>query len=301
MTNGVRRFLLKRGEWIHLDYRKAEAKRWLIEDSQLDPVVVRALQLKEPRPRTHYLNNGILLSLRGVNMNPGAEPDDMVSVRIWIDKQRIITSNHRALHSIKEVSTMAEENRAGTVPFDVFLFICQKIVSHIDDVIDDYEDSLLEIETNVIEKETVVDRNDLMALRRELITVRRHLTPQREAFSKLIVEPLAWIDQKQVVQLREVNDHLIRILENLDALRERAIITHEELVSRVSDQLNNRIYRLSIISAIFLPLSFLTGLLGINVGGIPGAQSNTAFFTFIGMLIGILTLQIMFFRWKKWL
>lgn len=299
--SGVRSFSLSRGEWIHLDYQNAEAQTWLSKTSGLDPIIIRALQLKEPRPRTHFIDGGILFSLRGVNSNPGAEPDDMVSVRIWIDKKRIITSNHRPVRSIADVERIISNGKIVQTPFDILILICQNIVSYIDDAIDDYEDTLLDLETNIIEKERIADRTELMGLRRELISVRRHLTPQREAFSKLILENLPWVESRKMVQLREVNDHLIRILENIDALRERSVITHEELISRVSDQLNNRIYRLSIISAIFLPLTFLTGLLGINVGGIPGAQNDSAFITFMAFLIGIVILQIVFFKFKKWL
>ncbi len=301
MRDAVHRYALTRGEWIHLDYRKEEARHWLTEESGLDPVVIRALQLKDPRPRTHFQGGGILISLRGVNLNAGSEPNDMVGVRIWIDKKRIITSNHRKLHSVKDVTLLAEEGRAGQTPFDVFILLCQRLVSRIDDVIDKYEESLLDLETEVLNGKSSLDRSELMLLRQQLILLRRYVTPQREALARLVIEPIPWVDAKKMLHIREVSDHQIRILENIDALRERAVITHEELVSRVSDQLNNRLYRLSIISAIFLPLGFLTGLLGVNLGGIPGAQSGIAFLFFIVLLLIVLSFQLLFFRWKKWL
>ena len=67
--------------------------------------------------------------------------------------------------------------------------------------------------------------------------------------------------------MREVSDQLARYLEDLDEARDRAAVTQEELVNRLSEQMNNKMYILSIVAAIFLPLGFLTGLLGINVGG----------------------------------
>jgi len=103
------------------------------------------------------------------------------------------------------------------------------------------------------------------------------------------------------MKLREVSDRLVRHIENIDAVRERAAITQEELINRVSEQLNKRMYVLSVVAAIFLPLGFFTGLLGVNVGGIPGGDNPKAFLVFILLLIVVVIFQVLLFRWKKWL
>ena len=109
------------------------------------------------------------------------------------------------------------------------------------------------------------------------------------------------MDPKNRLQIREVTDSLIRYLEDLDSARDRASVTQEELANRISEQMNVRMYVLSLVAAIFLPLGFLTGLLGINVGGIPGAENKWAFGIFIVILIGVVVLQILFFKKKKWM
>ena len=102
------------------------------------------------------------------------------------------------------------------------------------------------------------------------------------------------------MRIREVSDRLIRNIEDLDAVRERAAVTQEELLSRLSDQMNTRMYVLSVVAAIFLPLGFLTGLLGINVGGIPGTENPWAFLIFLLFIIVIFVGQMLWFRSKKW-
>ena len=123
---------------------------------------------------------------------------------------------------------------------------------------------------------------------------------QRDAFAKLIIEKITWLDEDSRLRLREVSDRLIRHIEDLDAVRERAAVTQEELLSRLSDQMNTRMYVLSVVAAIFLPLGFLTGLLGINVGGIPGTDNPWAFLMFLVFIIGIFIGQMLWFRSKKW-
>lgn len=83
-------------------------------------------------------------------------------------------------------------------------------------------------------------------------------------------------------------------------IRERAAVTQEELQSRLAEQQNIRMYVLSIVAAVFLPLGFLTGLLGINFGGIPGADNPAAFGIFAGLLLVIVVVEISFFRSRKW-
>ena len=102
------------------------------------------------------------------------------------------------------------------------------------------------------------------------------------------------------LRLREEFDRLTRFVEDLDAARERAGVVHETLVSRIAEQTNSRMYVLSIIAAIFLPLSFATGLLGINVGGIPGADSALGFPTVVLLMIFIAAGLWGFFRWRRW-
>ena len=76
--------------------------------------------------------------------------------------------------------------------------------------------------------------------------------------------------------IREIAERTSRFVEDIDAAKDRAAITQEELNSRLSEQMNKAMYVLSIVAAIFLPLGLLTGLLGINVGGIPGAENKWA-------------------------
>jgi zinc transporter len=93
----------------------------------------------------------------------------------------------------------------------------------------------------------------------------------------------------------------MRHIEELDTIRDKVILIQEELTNRLSEDLNKKMYILSIISAIFLPLTFLTGLLGINVGGIPGANNENAFYIFITILLLVIFSQYMIFRKKKWI
>ncbi len=92
----------------------------------------------------------------------------------------------------------------------------------------------------------------------------------------------------------------MRYIEELEALKERAAVIQEEITNRATEAMSNRMYVLSIVATIFLPLGFFTGLLGINVGGIPGTQSNLAFLIVCVVLIVVVAIQVWVFRKNRW-
>ncbi|HEC58070.1 hypothetical protein LCGC14_0631210 [marine sediment metagenome] len=286
--------------WLHFDYSHPEAEEWLMELSGLDKVIAEALLEDETRPRATMINDGMLIALRGINHNPDAEPDDMVALRMWVDPHRIMTSRRRKLGAANSIATDLIEGHGPTNTGDFLVSMISNIVHGMSDTINDFEERTADYENAVLSGETEGVRFDLADLRRKTITIRRYLAPERDAFSRLLIEKVSWIDNDHIIQIREVNDALIRHIENLDAARDRAAVTQEELNNRLSEQLNARMYVLSVVTTVFLPLGFLTGLLGINIGGIPGAGNSHAFWIFMLMLVAIVIGQVILFRWKKW-
>ncbi|MDH5591819.1 MAG: zinc transporter ZntB [Gammaproteobacteria bacterium] len=286
--------------WLHFDYTHPDAEAWMLEKLGLDQIIIQALLVDETRPRATMINDGFLIAFRGINHNEGAEPDDMVALRMWIDDGRIITSRRRKLRSVSVVTAQLKQGNGPKNSADFLVEVMDLIVDGMSATISGFEESVADYEDAVLEGKIGDLRYELANLRRQAISLRRYLAPERDAFARLLIEKVSWITEDHRIQIREVSDSLIRHIENLDAVRERAAVTQEELLSRLSEQLNARMYVLSVVAAIFLPLGFLTGLLGINIGGIPGADDPAAFWLFIAILIAVVILQILIFRWKKW-
>jgi zinc transporter len=236
-----------------------------------------------------------------VNLNPGADPEDMVSIRLWIDARRIVSTKRRDMLSVKDITSQLKSGEGPCSTADFLVELVDRLTWRMSDTIENMEDQAAELEANMLEGAHGELRFELASLRRQAITLRRYLSPQRDALSKLATEKVSWIGDSERIEIREITDRLIRHMEDLEAVRERAAVSQEELLSRLSEQLNQRMYVLSIVAAIFLPLGFFTGLLGINVGGMPGADNPEAFWIFSGLLLVAVALQLLLFRWKKWL
>ena len=285
--------------WMHVDITSPEAPA-LIDTLGIDPLAAEALQAPETRPRCDQYGSGLSVALRGVNTNPGADPEDMVALRMWVDADRIVTARRRRVLSSFDLKADLE---AGDGPVDAGAFVADvadRLIDRMQGVIDAAEERVGELEEEVLTAKSRTFSSDLAELRRETVAIRRHLAPEREALGRLMAARVAWLDNGHRLQLRDVNDRLTRHIEDLDAVRERAAVLQQELSARLQDDLNGRMYVLSVVTAIFLPLGFLTGLLGVNIGGMPGVENRAAFLVFSGLLLAVLLLQLLWLKRKGW-
>lgn len=140
----------------------------------------------------------------------------------------------------------------------------------------------------------------LLHIARRAITFRRYLEPQKDAIIELTGAGPAWLDNSQLLSLSESRNTVNRYLEDLNAIKEKAKLLSDQISNILAEKMNRNMYKISIISAIFLPLGFITGLLGVNVAGIPGAEHPLAF-GILGLLLVILVaIQIGLMKKSNW-
>lgn len=287
--------------WLHFNYTKSEAKEWIRAKSGIDNIAVDALLADETRPRTIVLGDNLLLALRGVNLDPNSKPEDMKSIRLYISDNLILSTSRRTILSVVEMTEELKKGIGVKSASEFLIELTYKMTDRIDTVIDKIHDRSERLEDNILESKLKNQRSDILNIRREIIILKRYLTPQKEALVKLYNEKISWLNEYQKIELRETNDQLIRHIEELDTIRDKIILIQDELVNNLSQELNSKMYIMAIISAIFLPLTFLTGLLGINVGGIPGAENENAFYIFTIILLFVVAFQFYIFKKSKWI
>ncbi len=300
--DGVKKWRPEDGTlWLHLDYTGNDARQWLQDESGIDPIIAESLITEETRPRSFVHKNGMLLIMRGVNLNPGSDPEDMISIRLWIEASRIVTLRRRRVMAIDNLRQAVEAGDGPTGPGAFLEELADGLVIRMGNVISDTDDAVDALEDEVITEHNYEIRQRISGIRRTVISMRRYLAPQRDVMARLYNEKVDWLDDRERMHLREIADRTTRYVEDLDSIRDRAIVTQEELENRLAEQMNKTMYVLSIVAGIFLPLGLLTGLLGINVGGIPGTENKWAFTLFCILLVGIAGLQVWLFKRKKWM
>ncbi|KOH42959.1 zinc transporter ZntB [Sunxiuqinia dokdonensis] len=288
-------------QWLQFDLNAPGTPALIHSLEGADELFSDALLKEETRPRMSISNDDMLLILRGVNLAEGADPEDMVSVRLLITKNRIFSTQRRNVLSVDDVIQQLEAGNPPKSTGHFLVFLCERLVFRMSDVMEDIEDRSAEIEELVLDDEEHDYRNEIHNLRRQIIQLKRFLVPERDAMLKIQLEKTTWINVKQQLRFREITDQLIRYLEMLDASRDMGTVSQETLYNRQNEQMNKRMYVLTIVAAFFLPLGFFTGLLGVNLAGIPKAESPFAFAAFFVVLLLIVGFQFWLFKRKRFL
>lgn len=284
--------------WLHFDLADPNLGTWLTEE--VPPSVATALQLPETRPRFDESAGGALINLRGVNLNDGADPEDMVALRIWATATRVITLRRRRVMAVDDIRKAAN---AGTAPATASAFlgqIAEGLTVRIETVSLALEEQLDDMEEDVF-SDRAVDAHTMLELRQKLIKLKRFIGPQKDALVEFSTAQGGLVDAETAPRLLETANRAARTVEALESARDRLTGLLDHLDTKAAASLGRNGYVLSIIAAIFLPLGFLTGLFGVNVAGMPGVETPWAFAALCvaSAVLGLILYLV--FRALKWL
>ena len=160
--------------WLHLNYSDQAARAWLPDAGILERPVAESLFDEETRPRVLHHGTGLLLTLRGVNLNPGAEPEDMVSIRLWVDERRIISTRKRRLRSIQEIREALEQGQGPESSGQFLAMLLDKLTRNIGTVVEDLEEGMADVEERILESPGTDARQALVDIRRRTVSLRRY-------------------------------------------------------------------------------------------------------------------------------
>lgn len=284
--------------WVNVDFSTAAGLAWL-DGAGLDPIAREALTAEETRPRCTIHGEMVLINLRGVNLNPGAEPEDMVSLRLCVMPGLVVSSHRRPLSALSDVMEGLRNGHGPLTPGDLMARIALRLADRAEPVVARLNERLDDLEDQVTTEVPPELRSELADIRRVSSVLRRFMFPQRDALSTLEIEDLDWLGQRDRSRVREATERVTRLAEELEAIRDRAQVVRDQIVDVRAEAMNRQMLVLSVVAAIFLPLGLVTGLLGINVGGIPGEGVSWAFWAVCGLLVAICVFQIWLFRRLK--
>ncbi|MEM1364029.1 MAG: zinc transporter ZntB, partial [Pseudomonadota bacterium] len=263
--------------WIHLDRLKTEVKPWAESTSGVDPDILDALFREDTRPRALRFGDGWLVNLRGVNLNPGPQSDTMIALRIWVTPRLVMSLRAYRIRAAEDLAKAFEAGTAPTSSGGLVTFLADRLTQRLDGVVSNLGDGVDALEERLLEGDTQILKTDLAKLRRQAVAIRRYMAPQKDALQALAQDQTGPLSNEDRRDTKEVLDALARVTEDLEAARDRAQLVQDQIAERRGEEMNQRLFVLAIISAIFLPLGFITGLFGVNVGGMPGVASPIAF------------------------
>lgn len=287
--------------WLHIDVYDPASARWLAKQEGIPTVVVESLLAAESRPWTTVDDHSLMANLRGVNTNPDSDPEDMVSIRLYVDAHRVISSRRRKLLSVVDIVKSFDDGSGPKSASECFARVTERLSDRIGEFVDRLEGRVDGFEDAFDNADSSKLRRELSEVRRQIASVRRFLSPQRDALDRMNRRRPSVLAEEDAIDMLQEADRITRYLEDLDLARERVVVLQEELLSKIAQEQNNRMYVLSVVAAVFLPLTFITGLLGMNVGGLPGLDNPQGFVASVVIMVAAAIVLLFYFRWKKWL
>ena len=209
--------------WLHWDRSHPQTQTWLRKSSGLSEFACDLLLEENTRPRLLPLPDAeLLLFLRGINLNPGAEPEDMVSVRIFAAANRVISLRLRPLRATDELLVQLADGKGPRTASELILYMAQYLTNKVQDLVA----GLSEIVDSEEEKLDADERytpehGSVLQIRRRAAGLKRFLAPQRDIFAQLTRIKLAWFCDDDADYWNELHNSLTRYLEELELARER--------------------------------------------------------------------------------
>ena len=234
---------------------------------------------------------------------PGAEPHDIGRqlLTLWIEKGRVIIASELNILDFLGLNKWEASHHAPVTPADLVARLGLRAADRLEPLVEMLGDRLDNIEEALIVQNSHKANSRLADLRRNLISFRRIVWPQRDVLNTLEIEDLSFFTTRDRLRLREASARSARIGDELQALSERAVLVHEQIIDARAERMNRTMLVLAAVTVVFMPLTLLTGALGMNVSGIPFADSPHAFWS-VCVALFVLSLGIIWWmRGRRWL
>lgn len=286
--------------WLHFRRLPNLTDTWLHTSSGIDPHIVEQLMDTHSRPRCQVLDEGALLILRAVNLQPNSLPEEMTSLTLWVDAERIVSVQYQPISALADYIDAMGRRRMARTQGEMVADLATRLVERLDLVVAMLIDEADELEDDAQRMPAGDVLPRVLVLRRVAMKLRRHIAPQREALNHFSMEDDPWIGPKDRNRLRDAADRVSRFSEELDTVRERSILIREQIVDRRAEQMNQSMLVLAAVTVVFAPLTLISGMMGMNVGGIPGNTDPAAFWVISVLFVLIGTGLVRLFKRLKW-
>lgn len=282
--------------WLHIEKPSKNMQQQLAKKLNIPKPVKLILFAEEVRSRCVRVEGGYVFIVHGVQPSTMAGTDDFPTLRFWITKNAILsiaTGKIDAVHELqKDMKDIVEPNHMLC-----FTYLIEYIISYLEDSIYHLDEKLNKVESNFEYTEEATA--NIMSIRQDVIFLRRYIFPQKDALINLS-NKLDFVPDAIKITLKELSDSMLRQVESIEMLRERAVIIQDNLTNQIGEIANRRMYLLTIIMLIFTPAFFIMSLFSMYVP-IPGMDSRFTWWIVDAVIIIVSYGLYRLFKVKKWL
>ena len=295
--------------WIDLDKSTDEELRILSDIFHFHHLAVEDCAHYTDLPKIDEFEDHLFIVIHGVLYDTKKDEVHKPELDIFVGKHYVVTVHNEPL---KTVNLNLEKVRTDPAIFskgaDFLLYnLIDVLVDNYISLLDYWDDKIERLEDKILSGEIKDIMPEIIDIKRKILGLRRSIGPQRDIISKLSRRDSAVISNKNVIYFRDIYDHMVRVYEILEVNRELLTGTFETYLSTVSNRMNEIMKRLTIVATIFMPLTLIVGIYGMNFNpavsrwNMPELNWPYGYISVMGLMAVIALGMILYFRRKKWL
>jgi zinc transporter len=285
--------------WLHAKSVDSKIRHWLESEEAIPEHIREFLLSSDTTPCLNATEDGIYGTLVDIKMEISDTGTEKGALHFFLDGRRLVTLRNQALCSTNLLRQAVAGGETFANTTELFAGLLRCLGDGFTDRIEILNDEVDDIEESVLSDRRSEDRAALSAIRRQLAELRRHITPERRLLQQFNRSRPAWVTPAAQEQLAQSMDAFNELHLTLEALYERAKLLQEEIASQMSEQMNRNLMALSILTALLMPATLVSGIFGMNVAGLPGLHSEYAFLVVMGVMLvmGLATVGLL--KWMK--
>ena len=287
--------------WVDLDLRDNDTADWIEHESGLSAEVKHSMLKSDELSRREVYDDGMLICIHTQKIQPTAGQNDSQSSRIWIEPDRLITVRSEASSAMNALRAAAQDNTKHWEPYQILVFLLRANLRRFEPFISNIFSKTTKLEDQILDAEDEFVDDELNVIRLQTIRARRHLVTLRNLLAFVTADDSLPISKNELQALESARRQVLGYLESLEECQERAQLLQDQIETRMADRLNRITYNLNILATVFLPLSFVTGLFGMSVAGIPDAHNPRAFAIICLIMLIIAVASWLLLRWRRWI
>jgi len=291
--------------WVNIEgIHHVEHVKTLCDAHQIHPLTIEDILSVGQRPQLDDTDNYLFIALKMLQFDEDKSKTLNEQVSFILTDNVLITFQEKKGDTFEAVRNRLRvgKGRIRKEGLDYLLYaLIDTIVDHYFIVLEKFGDILEEIEERIMFQGQKRDFDLLYTLKRELIHIRRSVWPLREVISKLERDEIKLIRKPTRIFIRDVYDHTIQAIDSVETYRDFISSLGDLYQSVISNKLNQVMKTLTIFSVIFIPLTFIAGVYGINFENVPEFEWEYGYAYFWSMIIGVGIFTLVIFKIKKWI
>ena len=290
--------------WIHVfGARKTPTLEKMGELFGIHPIILDDINNTDQRPKLENHGTYLYTVLKLVSYNASQQRIGIEQISMILSKSFLITFQEKeedVFHSIKE-RIRTEDAKIRKMPMDyLFYSLMDAVVDHYFIVLEQLGERVTHLETQVLKQPSQKTMKAIHNLKRDMILLRKSIWPLREVVSNLRREESSLISDETDLYLKDIYDHTIQAIETAETFSDMLSSLLDLYLSTMSHKMNEVMKVLTIIATIFIPLTFLTGLYGMNFQYMPELDWEFGYPLALGIMFGVAVFMIIYFKRKNW-